>query len=242
MASNDAIVKSENAGLVFIHRKDIFTDSMIIAKETGNDHHSITRILRDLSNDFKEFGEIGFMDVASINPAGGRPTKIYLLNEPQASLLITYLENSEKVRAFKIELIKEFYRMRLFLLEKQTAEWQQSRKIGKEARREETDVIMTKLIPLAESQGSKHPEKLYMAYSKLVNGLLGVEAGQRDKLPYAYIDTIRFMERAIEGIISTEADKGTSYKEIYQICKIKMGLLRELSFLPTLKDNERTLL
>jgi hypothetical protein len=34
------------------------------------------------------------------------------LNEQQATLLMTYLRNSEKVRNFKKRLVKEFYRMR----------------------------------------------------------------------------------------------------------------------------------
>lgn len=49
-----------------------------------------------------------------------------------------------------------------WLKNRKPAEWKRSRTIGKKARRNETDVIMTKLIPLAESQGSKNAGKLYM--------------------------------------------------------------------------------
>lgn len=174
------------------------------------------------------------MDDTSNNPKGGRPTRTYLLNEPQASYLITLLENNDVVRRFKLELVKEFYRMRRFLLEKQSAEWQQARMTGKQTRNDETDVILTKLIPLAESQGSKNAEKLYLTYSKLVNLTLGIQAGQRDSLSLTYIETIKFLERAIENIISIEVDKGTYYKEIYRICKTKCQMIKELSFLPTL--------
>jgi len=124
--------------------------------------------------------------------------------------------------------------MRTFLLEKQSAEWQQARVTSKQTRKDETDVILTKLIPLAEKQGSKNAGKLYMSYSKLINSILDIEAGQRDNLPLTYIETIKFLERAIENIISIEVDKGTHYKEIYQICKTKCQIIKELSFLPTL--------
>ncbi len=144
------------------------------------------------------------------------------------------LENNNIVRHFKLELVKEFYRMRTFLLEKQSAEWQQARVTSKQTRKDETDVILTKLIPLAEKQGSKNAGKLYMSYSKLINSILDIEAGQRDNLPLTYIETIKFLERAIENIISIEVDKGTHYKEIYQICKTKCQIIKELSFLPTL--------
>ena len=222
--------------LVKVKGNDAFTDSVIIAEGTNYEHHTITRKIRDYYADFEEFGKIRFVDTTTINPAGGRPTRLYLLNEPQASYLITLLENNEIVRKFKLTLVKEFYRMRQFILERQSAEWQQSHITGKQIRREETDVILTKLIPLAESQGSQHAGKLYMAYSKLINVTLGIEAGRRSELPLSYVDAIRFLERAIENIISQEIDKGTDYREIYQVCKAKCQIIKELAFLPSLKQ------
>ena len=106
---------------------------------------------------------------------------------------------------------------------------------GKKVRKDETDVILAKLIPLAESQGSQNAEKLYLTYSKLVNSTLGIKSGQRGNLPLAYVDAIKFLERAIENIISIEVDKGTHYKEIYQVCKVKCQIIKELAFLPSLK-------
>ena len=149
---------------------------------------------------------------------------------------MTLLRNSRPVVEFKKRLTREFNRMRRFILEKQTAEWQQSRLTGKQIRHEETDVILTKLIPLAESQGSKNAGKLYMAYSKLVNAVLDIKAGERENLPVPYVDAIRFLENAISNIISIEVDKGTDYKEIYQICKAKCLIIKELAFLPSLKQ------
>ena len=215
--------------LVYIKTDDVFTDSLIIAERSDNEHKSVKQIINDYKNEFKQFGTLTILKRKS---SGGRPEQYYLLNEMQATFLMTLLRNSETVVQFKIDLIKEFYRMRRLLMEKQTADWQQSRLIGKQTRKNETDIIMTKLIPHAESQGSKNAGKLYMTYSKLVNMTLGIQAGERNNLPLAYIDAIRFMERAIENIISIEVDNGTNYKEIYQICKAKCGIVKELSFLP----------
>lgn len=39
-------------------------------------------------------------------------TKEYFLNEQQATLLLTYLRNTTVVRAFKVALVKAFYKMR----------------------------------------------------------------------------------------------------------------------------------
>lgn len=222
--------------LVTVKGNDIFTNSLIIAEGTNYGHHTLTRKIRDFSKDFEELGKIRFMDDTTMNPSGGKPTRIYLLNEPQASYLITLLENNSTVRRFNLGLVKEFYRMRSFLIERQSPDWQQSRLTGKQVRKDETDVILTKLIPLAESQGSQNVGKLYMTYSKLINTTLNIEAGQRDNLPLAYIDAIKFLERAIENIISLEVDNGTHYKEIYQICKVKCQVIKDLAFLPSLKQ------
>lgn len=218
--------------LVVVKKNEAFTDSIIIAEGTGYEHHTITRKIRDYISDFEELGKVG-CDIQAM--PSGQSQKIYLLNEPQASYLITLLENNSTVRRFKLELVKEFYRMRMFILERQSAEWQQSRITGKKTRRDETDIIMTKLIPLAELQGSKNAGKLYLTYSKLVNTTLEIKAGERDNLPLAYVDAIRFLERAIENIISIEVDKGTHYKEIYQICKVKCQVIKDLAFLPDIK-------
>lgn len=221
--------------LVVVKGNDLFTDSLSIAYGAEVEHESVIRMVDKYNQRLSMLGKIRFTDLKSENPLGGRPVKIVELNEQQVTFLLTLLKNTESVVDFKFRLTQEFYRMRQFILERQTAEWRQSRFTAKKVRRDETDTILTKLIPLAESQGSQHAEKLFMTYSKLVNATLGIEAGQRDKLPLAYIDAIRFLERAIENIISIEADKETYYKEIYQICKTKCQIIKELAFLPSLK-------
>ncbi len=219
--------------LVIVKHDEAYTNSIIIANGTGYEHHTITRKIRDNMTDFEELGKVGYHNQPL---ESGQNQKIFFLNEPQATYLITLLENNTIVRKFKLELVKDFFRMRRFILERQTAEWQQSRNIGKLVRKDETDIILIKLIPLAEAQGSQNAEKLYMTYSKLINAILGIEAGHRDELPLEYVDAIKFLERAIENIISIETDKGTNYKEIYQICKAKCQIIKDLAFLPRLKQ------
>lgn len=221
--------------LVVVKGNDIFTDSMIISQGAQTEHESVIRMISKHSGRISKLGKIRFTDLKSENLQGGRPIKIAELNEQQATFLLTLLKNTEPVVDFKFKLTQEFFRMRRFLLEKQSAEWQQSRLTGKQVRRDETDSILTKLIPLAESQGSKNAGKLYMVYSKLVNTTLDIEADQRDNLPVAYVDAIKFLERAIDNIVSIEADKGTHYKEIYQVCKVKCQIIKELAFLPSIK-------
>ena len=221
--------------LVIVKGSNIFTDSLIIAEGAKIEHESIIRMIGKYTERISKLGNVRFTDLKSENLQGGRPTKIAELNEQQATFLLTLLKNTNPVVDFKFKLTQEFYRMRQFILEKQTSEWQQSRLTGKQIRRDETDVILTKLIPHAEKQGSKNAGRLYLTYSKLVNLVLGIKSGQRNNLPADYIDAIRFLENAISNIISIEVDKGTEYHEIYQICKAKCFIIKELAFLPSIK-------
>ena len=175
MAAVTMIERSDHMdNLVILKGNDVFTDSWVIAEGTGNSHRAIKSIVNKYSDDFKEFGKLSYHSkwfenekqkkVFSDNSkeVGREKTKIevILLNEPQATLLITYLRNTEQVRRFKKNLVFEFYRMRDFIREKQTPAWQESRQTGITTRKKETDAIK-RLCEYATAQGSKHPERLY---------------------------------------------------------------------------------
>ena len=85
----------------------------IIAQNTDNEVSSVKRLIDNHLSDFEEFGVLGFEIVKPLNTElGGRPSKIYYLNEPQATLLLAYLQNTPIVREFKKALIKEFYQIK----------------------------------------------------------------------------------------------------------------------------------
>jgi len=85
-----------------IQRKnnDLLVSTDTIAKYTENEHRSVYRLIKNYESDFSEFGQVRF-EIA------GRQS-IAMLNEDQATLLITFLKNTDKVRSFKIALVKEF--------------------------------------------------------------------------------------------------------------------------------------
>lgn len=121
--------------LVYLKGDDAFTDSLVIANGTDNQHSTITKTIKRYRKDFENFGALRFSDSVSKNPQGGRPSRIYILNEQQATLLVTYLGNSEIVRRFKVELVRQFFEMRKFIAERHTEEWIATRKQGKINRR-----------------------------------------------------------------------------------------------------------
>ena len=147
--------------LITVNGTYIFTDSKIIAKGTGNQHKSVIALIKKQSKRLERFGILRFSDLKSTNPKGGRPTKICYLNEEQATLLITFLDNTDIVADFKVELVHQFYEMRRFILERQTTVWLETRQQGKLTRKAETDVIQ-QLVEYAKSQRSEHADGMYL--------------------------------------------------------------------------------
>ena len=124
--------------LVFLEPNKIggepFTTSDIIAECAGIQHHTVTRLIQQHVRDFEEFGILRF-EIEEIK-GRGQPAKHYHLNEEQATLLLTYLKNTEAVREFKKNLVRQFYAMRSELMKRQML-----RTELKPIRREMTDVI-----------------------------------------------------------------------------------------------------
>ena len=79
-------------------------------------------------------------------------------------------------------------------MEKQTLDWQETRRQGKLTRKSETEVIR-QLIEYAREQGSQNPDKLYMVYSKLANKVAGIE--DRDRSNVMQLNNLSIIENII---------------------------------------------
>lgn len=94
-----------------------YTTDKIISECSNNQLDNVKHLIRNHKRDFEEFGVLGF-EIRKLN-GRGRPQKTYHLNEQQATLLITYLDNTPEVNQFKKNLVHEFYRMRKELNQRQ---------------------------------------------------------------------------------------------------------------------------
>ncbi|HIB1823393.1 TPA: Rha family transcriptional regulator [Enterococcus faecalis] len=125
--------------LVFLHSQYIeeepFTTSKIIAEYAEIEHRAVRQLIRTYEKDLNEFGKTTF-EMSKINKGRGRKQKFYHLNEEQATLLITYLDNTEPVRRFKKALVRQFYDMKNELYARRM-----ERQKEKSVRKSMTDVI-----------------------------------------------------------------------------------------------------
>ena len=96
--------------IVFARDGQLLTTSETIAAGVGVQHKNLLALVRTYKADFETFGTVAF-ETRGLN--GTADYAVFaLLNEQQATLLVTYCKNTAPVRAFKIALVKAFYEAR----------------------------------------------------------------------------------------------------------------------------------
>lgn len=211
---------------VTLSGNDVFTDSMVIANGTNNQHESVVRLIKEQSKRLEKFGTVEFSDLKS--GKRGRPTRVYKLSEQQATLLITFLDNTEIVADFKVELVRQFYAMRQFIFERQSKDWIVTREQGKLTRKAETDVLK-QLVEYAKDQGSEHSDKLYLSYTKLANKICGISG--RDNATAEQLSNLTVAENIILHCVQAGIQQEKHYKEIYQDCKKRLEMFKDIAYL-----------
>ena len=184
-------------------KKEPYTTSEIIAECAEVTHHTIQELLRKHKADFENYGIIAF-EMRKLD-GRGRPLKIYRLNEQQATLLITYLKNTEPVRQFKMNLVKAFFEMRDELSKRYL-----QRELEKPKRKTLTESIKS------WEKAPKH------AYSTLTNLLLKGATGKNK----AQLMQERESENGIDSLTSAEL---TNYQRLEDMAIAMINLNRGYS-------------
>jgi anti-repressor protein len=97
---------------------DIFTyaDTLVISSETvangsGVEHRAVLQLIQNNMSDFEDFGRVAFEMRPFATAGGTQSMRVALLNEQQATLLMTFQRNTDQVRAFKKSLVRSFFEM-----------------------------------------------------------------------------------------------------------------------------------
>lgn len=93
---------------------ELVVTSLTIAEGAGVQHKNTLELIEANRTELEEFGPLAFETrKGAALPQGGfaKATRIALLNEPQAMLLMTFQRNTAQVKAFKVALIKAFQTM-----------------------------------------------------------------------------------------------------------------------------------
>ena len=195
--------EKENS-LVFLEPNKIdaipFTTSEVIAEFAGINYRSVQKTIETYRSDLEELGQVRLVVTPVQYARGTNEKKIYHLTEEQSTLLITYLKNTPTARAFKIALVREFYRMKTELLQRQVL-----RQELKPIRRELTDVI---------KDDPNHNEWSYKLYTDLAyKAVIGKNAAQIRKDRGA-------KRKAVAVDYMTSAELAQITKKTYQIAAL----------------------
>ena len=200
--------------LVFLapNTQEPFTTSDVIAEFAEVKHHAIQQMIQKHESDFKEFGKLAFEMRPLPESRTKQKAKIYYLNEEQATLLMTYLKNTAQVRAFKKELVRQFYAMRFELYKVQAAKMER-----RPLRVSMTDAI--KALPDSPHKAMKYGQYTNLAYllalgktASQVRKERGAKkrANASDYMTAEEISLVSEMENRIAVLIGI----GMSYQEV----------------------------
>lgn len=90
-------------------KKEPYTTSEIVAECADIKHRHLKILINKHKKRLERFGKVTFQ----ISPSeSGQSVSDYILNEQQATLLITFLKNTEQVANFKENLVQAFFAMR----------------------------------------------------------------------------------------------------------------------------------
>ena len=189
--------------LVFMHglNEEPYTTDKIISECSKNQLKVVKNLIRNHKKDFEDFGVLHFENAKPLKGSkGGRPQKTYHLNEQQATLLITYLDNTPEVNQFKKNLVHEFYRMRKELNQRQI-----NRAIEKPQRKSLTDAI---------KEWPQAPNYIYINMTRLLlKRATGLTAQQIKKQ--------RHVKVALDGLTLKEQER---YQQLENIAIGLVGL------------------
>ena len=184
---------------------------------------NINNLIKKYKESFDMFGNETFLEKV-LNQNTGNNVNGYILNEQQATFLITLLDNMNvKVLKLKIKLVKDFFIMRRELLARA-----ETRAIGKMVRKD-----MTKALKDNLEEGTNFKKFAYSNYTKLVyKKLFGKTVKKikedrglnkkdniRDFFTLVEIEKVQDLESKIATFIEFTNTKDKDDKEIYQLVK-----------------------
>jgi phage regulator Rha-like protein len=210
-----------NKQLVFAKNNTALTDSLAIAEGVGLEHRTVIRLIRKYESDFNQLGTLNFESSKS----GGLPTEYAILNEDQATYLVTLFRNSDIVRAFKLQLVKEFRKaineIQRLREQRLNVDWQEARSNSKCIRTALNKSIQA-LSDLADKQGGTKNRQYYSSVTKMIYKELFGDSSLKDvrnKLDIMQMTFLTVCEQAIAQEVEKLVELEIDYHDIYQEAK-----------------------
>ncbi len=180
-------------------------DSRIIAKHLDVRHRDTFELIKRYVDEFREFGLIPFQTEKI--KGRGRPEKFALLNEPQATVLLTYGRNTDRARALKRQLVRAFFEF------KNQKAIHDAYLPGYHELHHEIAVLAQR----AKEAGSRTDEAIFhININKLVNKTIGIEAGARGQLNPLQKLMVANVQIVIRNAVHRAIQAGQNHRAAYR--------------------------
>lgn len=214
---------------VFEYKGQLVADSRDIAAMIERPHWIIMRTIRTMSkhlNDNKFVVADYFIEATYIDEKGETRPCFYCTEI--GCDMVANKQEGERGTIFTAQYVKAFHAMRAVLLERASPIWQDTRSLGKEIRRQETDAIK-RLVDYATAQGSRNAARYYTSLSRLADKTAGIV--ERDKAQVVQLTTLLLVEKVIAQEIMAGIEAERPYKEIYSAIKDRLAAFSSVGVL-----------
>ena len=179
-----------------------------IAHSLGVDNRSMYRLIIEYQSEVTSFGKVRFENAPLTS---GQRERIAYLSENQRYFILTLTRNTAKAVQAKSALVMAFSKAREALIQRQT----QYLPMYHHAH----DSIKS-VVTMAHTNGSTTPEHIFhMSYEKLINKVIGLDAGQRERLNVTEQCAVTVAYATIGNILNDAAQRGLDHKQAYQMVK-----------------------
>ncbi len=220
---------------VFEYKGKLVANSRDIAVMIDRPHWIIMRTIRTMSkhlNDNK-FVVVDYFIEATYIDEKGETRPCYYCTEMGCDM-VANKQDGERGTVFTAQYVRAFHAMRSLLLERASPIWQDTRSLGKEIRRQETDAIR-QLVEYATAQGSQNAERYYTSLSRLADSTAGIT--DRDKAQVVQLTTLLLVEKIIAEEIAVGIEAEQPYREIYQAVKNRLTAFSAVGILTGKEDH-----
>ena len=206
---------------VFEYRGKPVADSRDVAAMIGRPHYILMRTIRTMYRHLSDNKIVcaDYFIPSTYTDEQGKERPCYYLTEPGCDM-VANKQTGEAGTVFTAQYVKAFHQMRALLLERSSPIWQDTRSLGKEIRRIETDAIK-RFVGYAKAQGSRNADRYYTNLSRLADRTAGIES--RDTAQVVQLTSLLLLEKVIAREIAQGIEAGTHYKAIYQAIKDKLA-------------------
>lgn len=167
-----------------------------------------------------------FIEATYIDPTGRELPNFYCTE--MGCEMVANKMTGDKGIIFTAQYVKAFHAMRSLLLERASPIWQDTRSLGKEIRRRETDVIK-RLVDYATAQGSRNAARYYNTLSRLADRTAGIT--ERDKAQVVQLTALLLVENTIAQEIAAGIEAGQPCKAVYRAVKNRLAAVQAVGIL-----------